>query len=111
MGKGCPTRLFSKDAPNTPSHVTRGRRLRHSDSASPSSMPEASAAPPLHLALALVVRVSVALCTRTFFQPDEYFQSLEVAHRVVFGYGALTWEWLSPRPIRSILYPALNIPL
>ena len=61
--------------------------------------------------IALLVRVSIALLTKTFFQPDEYFQSLEVAHYIVFGYGHLTWEWLAPRPIRSILYPALNVPV
>ncbi|KAF8211969.1 Alg9-like mannosyltransferase family-domain-containing protein [Mycena galopus ATCC 62051] len=60
---------------------------------------------------ALFVRVLIALSTSTVFQPDEYFQSLEPAHRLVFGYGHLTWEWLSPRPIRSILYPALNVPI
>ncbi|KAJ7940407.1 glycosyltransferase family 22 protein [Mycena leptocephala] len=60
---------------------------------------------------ALLVRVLIALCTSTVFQPDEYFQSLEPAHHLVFGYGHLTWEWLSPRPIRSILYPALNVPI
>lgn len=58
---------------------------------------------------ALIVRVCIALGTQTFFQPDEYFQSLEVAHHFVFGYGHLTWEWLSYSPIRSILYPALNV--
>jgi phosphatidylinositol glycan class B len=60
---------------------------------------------------ALFVRVLIALFTSTVFQPDEYFQSLEPAHYLVFGYGHLTWEWLSPRPIRSILYPALNVPI
>ena len=60
---------------------------------------------------ALIFRVLVAFCTRTFFQPDEYFQSLEPAYHLVFGYGHLTWEWLSPQPIRSIVYPALNVPI
>jgi phosphatidylinositol glycan class B len=59
----------------------------------------------------LLVRVFIALVTSTFFQPDEYYQSLEPAHQLVFGYGFLTWEWLSPFPIRSIAYPALNIPI
>ncbi|KZT71275.1 glycosyltransferase family 22 protein [Daedalea quercina L-15889] len=63
------------------------------------------------IAIALAVRVSIALLTCTFFQPDEYFQSLEVAHHVVFGYGHLTWEWLANQPIRSIIYPALNVPI
>ncbi|KAI0306813.1 glycosyltransferase family 22 protein [Multifurca ochricompacta] len=65
----------------------------------------------LALALALAVRISIALLTRTFFQPDEYFQALEPAHHLVFGYGDLTWEWTSKPPIRSILYPALNVPV
>ena len=61
--------------------------------------------------LALVIRVVIALATRTFFQPDEFFQALEPAHYLVFGYGDLTWEWTSKPPIRTILYPALNIPI
>ncbi|OAX42002.1 glycosyltransferase family 22 protein [Rhizopogon vinicolor AM-OR11-026] len=60
--------------------------------------------------LALVLRVAIALSTQGFFQPDEYFQALEPAHHYVFGYGHLTWEWVSPAPLRSMLYPALNIP-
>lgn len=61
--------------------------------------------------LALTIRVLIALATSTFFQPDEYFQALEPAHHLVFGYGHLTWEWLSPHPIRSFIYPALNVPI
>ena len=61
--------------------------------------------------LALTIRVAIALVTSTFFQPDEYFQGLEPAHFLVFGYGDLTWEWTSKPPIRSIIYPALNIPI
>ena len=63
------------------------------------------------VATALAVRVLIAVLTQTFFQPDEYFQALEPAHHLVFGYGSLTWEWLHPLPIRSILYPALNVPI
>jgi phosphatidylinositol glycan class B len=49
--------------------------------------------------------LNTLLC-RTFFQPDEYWQTLEVAHQLVFGYGYLTWEWrLEPGPIRSPLVP------
>jgi phosphatidylinositol glycan class B len=61
--------------------------------------------------IAILTRVAIALATRTFFQPDEYFQALEPAHFLVFGYGDLTWEWTSNPPIRSILYPALNMPI
>ncbi|CAL1705145.1 unnamed protein product [Somion occarium] len=63
------------------------------------------------IVVALLVRIFISLVTTTFFQPDEYFQSLEVAHHLVFGYGHLTWEWLTQKPIRSILYPALNVPI
>ncbi|KAI0082831.1 hypothetical protein K474DRAFT_1715428 [Panus rudis PR-1116 ss-1] len=59
----------------------------------------------------LITRLVISASTCTFFQPDEFYQSLEVAHYYTFGYGKLTWEWLSPKPIRSIIYPALNVPL
>lgn len=61
--------------------------------------------------IAVVTRVLIALATQTFFQPDEYYQSLEVAHHLVFGYGHITWEWLTQKPIRSIIYPLLNVPV
>eukprot|EP01135_Chromosphaera_perkinsii_P010388 Nk52_evm60s2118 gene=Nk52_evmTU60s2118 len=44
-----------------------------------------------------------ALFVSTTFSPDEYWQSLEVAHYLVYGYGYLTWEWLSA--IRGIVHP------
>jgi GPI mannosyltransferase 3 len=60
--------------------------------------------------IAVSIRLLLSLSTQTFFQPDEYFQSLEVAHRLVFGYGYLTWEWMSQAPIRSIAYPLIYAP-
>lgn len=79
----------------------------------------------------LAFRVSNALATRTFFQPDEHYQTTEIAHRLVFGYGFKTWEWVSAYavdapsntsyltaavqnlfngPVRSILHPLLFVP-
>lgn len=43
--------------------------------------------------LALLFRLLNALLTRTFFQPDEFYQSLEPAHSFIFSYGYKTWEW------------------
>jgi GPI mannosyltransferase 3 len=43
--------------------------------------------------VALSFRLLNALVSRTFFQPDEYWQALEVAQRFVFVYGYQTWEW------------------
>lgn len=65
--------------------------------------------PTLHISLC--VRIAIAVLTRTVFQPDEYFQSLEPAFQLIFGYGHLTWEWLAEKPIRSIIYPAVNVPV
>lgn len=54
------------------------------------------------LQLLLVFRFVNALCVRTFFQPDEYFQALEPAWNLAFGDGSgawLTWvriDGLSP---------------
>lgn len=58
--------------------------------------------------LIMVFRFINALCVQTFFQPDEYFQSLEPAWQMAFGSqsGAwITWEWQNQ--LRSSLHPAL----
>ena len=53
----------------------------------------------------IVFRAINACLVRTYFSPDEYWQALEVAHRITFGYGYLTWEWAVA--LRSVLHPAL----
>ncbi|AEO57416.1 glycosyltransferase family 22 protein [Thermothelomyces thermophilus ATCC 42464] len=60
------------------------------------------------LRVLLLFRFINALCVRTFFQPDEYFQALEPAWRVAFGADSgawLTWEW--QHQLRSSLHPAI----
>ncbi|KAL1457718.1 hypothetical protein WDU94_007915 [Cyamophila willieti] len=52
----------------------------------------------------LAVRILHLSLVRSWFVPDEYWQSLEVAHNIVFGYGYMTWEWVEG--IRSYLYVA-----
>jgi hypothetical protein len=44
--------------------------------------------------MALALRVGLARAITTVFQPDEIFQSLEPAHRLTYGYGVITWEWI-----------------
>jgi phosphatidylinositol glycan class B len=39
----------------------------------------------------VVLRCTNALCVRTFFQPDEYFQSLEPAWQMAFGAQSGAW--------------------
>ncbi|XP_074034783.1 phosphatidylinositol glycan anchor biosynthesis class B [Leptinotarsa decemlineata] len=53
----------------------------------------------------LVIRVASVFLVQTFFVPDEYWQSLEVAHNLVFRYGYLTWEWT--KGIRSYIPPLI----
>ncbi|KAK2191499.1 hypothetical protein NP493_49g03045 [Ridgeia piscesae] len=50
-------------------------------------------------------RATNALIIQTSFVPDEYWQTLEVAHHMAFGYGHLTWEW--KQGLRSYVYPAV----
>ncbi|KAK4153673.1 glycosyltransferase [Chaetomidium leptoderma] len=60
------------------------------------------------LSVLLFFRFINALCVRTFFQPDEYFQALEPAWSIAFGgdSGAwMTWEW--QHQLRSSLHPAI----
>lgn len=57
------------------------------------------------LCIFLTIRLCSVYLVQTFFVPDEYWQSLEVAHRISFGYGYLTWEW--KEGIRSYIYPLI----
>ena len=48
-------------------------------------------------ALLLAFRLVNALTLRTFFQPDEYFQSLEPAWQLAFGGASDAWiTWVTP---------------
>ncbi|KAL1285248.1 hypothetical protein TPS_08878 [Trichinella pseudospiralis] len=42
---------------------------------------------------------------QTWFVPDEYWQTLEPAHKLAFGYGYLTWEWANG--LRTYFYPCI----
>lgn len=53
----------------------------------------------------LLFRLINCFLVQTSFVPDEYWQSLEVSHRMVFNYGYLTWEW--KEGIRGYSYPLL----
>lgn len=55
------------------------------------------------LATFLLVRIASVFVVRTWFVPDEYWQSVEVGHKLAFGYGHLTWEW--SKGIRNYIHP------
>lgn len=57
----------------------------------------------------VLFRLINCLSVRTSFDPDEYWQSLEVAYQRVYGVGALTWEWNVG--IRSAFHPSIFIAL
>ncbi|XP_067929021.1 GPI mannosyltransferase 3-like [Watersipora subatra] len=50
-------------------------------------------------------RLMSCLVVQTYYVPDEYWQSLEVAHNHAYGHGYLTWEWTAK--IRGYLYPSI----
>mgnify|MGYP003365108456 FL=1 len=58
-----------------------------------------------NLKILVAWRVVNALLLHTFFQADEFWQSLEPAHLKAFGYGQLTWEW--KLGIRGYLFPLI----
>jgi phosphatidylinositol glycan class B len=48
--------------------------------------------------LLLALRVANALLLSTFFQPDEYYQSLEPAWQIAFGDESRAWiTWVFDR--------------
>lgn len=55
----------------------------------------------------LVFRLLNAAVLRTAFVPDEQWQSLEPASRLIFGHGHLTWEWAPCLGLRGWLHPLL----
>ena len=55
--------------------------------------------------LLLLFRSLSALLLVTYFNPDEPWQSLEVAHSVAYPpFGHRTWEWTAPARIRGWLH-------
>lgn len=66
----------------------------------------------LFLAVGAAARIITALVSENINHPDEIFQVLEQAHRMVFGYGIIPWEyrlaarsWLVPGIMTVFLYP------
>ena len=62
------------------------------------------------LGLGLLIRIAVACSADHVHHPDEIFQSFEQAHRAVFGYGIVPWEyrfgtrsWLTPGLVAGVL--------
>lgn len=51
----------------------------------------------------LLLRILSVFVVKTWYVPDEYWQSLEVGHKLTFGYGYMTWEW--SKGIRSYIHP------
>lgn len=61
---------------------------------------------------AVIVRILLAVLSDNFNHPDENFQIYEQAHRLVFGYGIIPWEfrfsvrsWIVPGLMAGMLYP------
>lgn len=52
-----------------------------------------------------IIRLINAISIQTFFQADEFYQSLEPAHNFVYGYGYITWEWHAK--LRSSIHPLI----
>ncbi len=62
-------------------------------------------------AIALVLRIGLAIGLPSIYHPDELYQSVEQAHRAVFGYGIVPWEfrvgtrsWLLPGVVAVLLH-------
>ncbi|RDW81532.1 putative glycosylphosphatidylinositol-alpha 1,2 mannosyltransferase [Aspergillus mulundensis] len=90
----------SFDAARAPSHSSPPSRPTP-----PSAKPNVSSNILLFL---IAFRLINALTVRTFFQPDEFFQSLEPAWKIAFGENQgpwITWEW--EHQLRSSLHPLL----
>ena len=60
------------------------------------------------LLLCIGVRLLNALCTgASVFNPDEYWQSMEVAYKHVWSGGFIPWEYQSHAQLRGFLHPLI----
>ncbi|KAH8583713.1 dolichyl-phosphate-mannose-glycolipid alpha-mannosyltransferase [Cryptosporidium sp. chipmunk genotype I] len=59
------------------------------------------------LIIVIAFRVLNSLIICTTYNPDEYWQSLEIAHKIVNKFGYLTWEWEPCVSLRSIIHPLI----
>ena len=71
----------------------------------------------------IVFRVLNGMMVFSYFSPDEFLQSVEVSHKMVFGYGYMycmlfetlamlnynhrTWEWQQESQIRGYAHPTI----
>jgi hypothetical protein len=62
----------------------------------------------LILGIGFLCRLDLSLGRADMFWPDEQFQTLEPASRIIFGHGYQAWEWL--RGFRTWLLPAFFTP-
>ncbi|CAK7900712.1 GPI mannosyltransferase 3 [[Candida] anglica] len=57
------------------------------------------------LSVLFIFRLWNSQSIQTYFQADEFFQCLEPAHKLAFGYGYITWEWTEQ--LRSSIHPLM----
>jgi hypothetical protein len=57
----------------------------------------------------MVARLVVAIARIDLVWPDEHFQALEPAYKIVSGHGLMAWEWTAH--YRTWVIPALYIPI
>ncbi|XP_048812839.1 GPI mannosyltransferase 3 [Lagopus muta] len=97
--------LLARARRSEPVRLRKRRSVLYAAAGGAAAQPGAGAAGGTAALTALAVAARALNCAlvRTSFVPDEYWQSLEVAHRLVFGYGHLTWEWA--HGLRGYPYP------
>lgn len=66
--------------------TTQNPKLPTSDYHKPLTKSDLFSSTKTVFALCLAFRVANALLVQTYFNPDEHWQALEVAHRIAFGY-------------------------
>lgn len=68
------------------------------------------------LIFGIILNIIYVIGPPNFLYPDEIYQTLEVAHKLVYGTGILSWEWhiggspiygKSYGPIRSLITPLI----
>ena len=100
------SRYGVRETPRKPQSDPRGKPTAESSKNLPSRIERRSGGLIFLLcAIALSLRLYFAFASPNLAHPDEIFQNQEQAHRLVYGYGIVPWEFREG--VRSWILPGL----
>ena len=61
----------------------------------------------IYFTIFFIIRIKLMRNITSELHSDEIWQGPEIAHRLYYGYGFLSWEWTDDKPLRSPVFPLI----